>query len=116
MTASPTVDSVIEAVRDTHLVILTDWEEFRSLDLGRVGSFMRTPIVVDGRNLFEPTQMQAAGFEYYSLGRGEATFRTAETGARALPILRDRDARAKFPSPGVGSHRGHRAASQRAHD
>src|SRR6266513_2794612 len=71
------VDSAFEAVRDAHaLVILTDWEEFRSLDLGRVGSFMRTPIVVDGRNLFEPTQMQAAGFEYYSLGRGEATFRT----------------------------------------
>jgi len=55
--------------------------------------------------------VQAAGFEYYSLGRGEATFRTAETGARALPILRDRDARAKFPGPGVGSHRGYRAAS-----
>ena len=61
MTASPTVDSVIEAVRDTHLVILTDWEEFRSLDLGRVGSFMRTPIVVVGRNLFEPTQCRRPG-------------------------------------------------------
>src|SRR5207245_5269642 len=60
----------------------TDWEEFRSLDLGRVGSYMRTPIVVDGRNLFEPAQMQAAGLEYYSLGRGEATFHGAETGAR----------------------------------
>jgi len=55
--------------------------------------------------------VQAAGFEYYSLGRREATFRTAETGACALPILRDRDARAKFPGPGVGSHRGYRAAS-----
>src|SRR5438046_5027114 len=75
------VDSAFEAVRDAHaLVILTDWEEFRSLDLGRVGSLMRTPIVVDGRNLFEPAQMQAAGFEYYSLGRGEATFRTEPKG------------------------------------
>ena len=36
---------------------------------------MRTPIIVDGRNLFEPAQVQAAGFEYYSLGRGEATLR-----------------------------------------
>src|SRR5437870_4406359 len=71
------VESAFEAVQDAHaLVILTDWEEFQSLDLGRVGSLMRSPIVVDGRNLFEPTQMQAAGFEYYSLGRGEATFRT----------------------------------------
>ena len=77
------VESAFEAVRDAHaLVILTDWEEFRSLDLGRVGSYMRTPIVVDGRNLFEPAQMQAAGLEYYSLGRGEATFHGAETGAR----------------------------------
>src|SRR5207244_11792725 len=47
------VDSAFEAVRDAHaLVILTDWEEFRSLDLGRVGSFMRTTIVDDWRNLF----------------------------------------------------------------
>ena len=44
---------------------------------------MRTPIVVDGRNLFEPTQMQAAGFEYYSLGRGEATLRAEPEGVRA---------------------------------
>jgi len=66
------VDSAVEAVRGAHaLVILTDWQEFRSLDLGRVRSLMRTPIIVDGRNLFEPAQVQAAGFEYYSLGRGE---------------------------------------------
>ena len=78
------VESAVQAVRDAHaLVILTDWEEFRSLDLGRIGSLMRTPIVVDERNLFEPAQMQAAGFEYYSLGRGEATFRTEpKRGAR----------------------------------
>ncbi len=43
---------------------------------GYAGLVMQTPIVVDGRNLFEPAQMRAAGFEYYSLGRGEATFRT----------------------------------------
>src|SRR6266516_4887630 len=78
------VESAFEAVRDAHaLVILTDWEEFRSLDLGRVRSLMRTPIVVDGRNLFELTQMQAAGFEYYSLGRGEATFLTEPKRVRA---------------------------------
>jgi len=70
------VESAIEAVRGAHaLVVLTDWEEFRSLDLGRVRSLMRTPIIVDGRNLFEPAQMQAAGFEYYSLGRGEVALR-----------------------------------------
>ena len=70
------VESALEAARGAHaLVVLTDWEEFRSLDLGRVRSLMRTPIIVDGRNLFEPAQMQAAGFEYYSLGRGEVALR-----------------------------------------
>jgi len=69
-------NSALEAARDAHaLLILTDWNEFRSLDLGQVRSLMRTPIIVDGRNLFEPAQVQAAGFEYYSLGRGEATLR-----------------------------------------
>jgi UDPglucose 6-dehydrogenase len=66
--------SALEAVRDANAaVILTDWDEFRCLDLTSVRSLMRTPIIVDGRNLFEPAQMQAAGFEYYSLGRGDAT-------------------------------------------
>ena len=70
------VESAYEAVRNAHaLVILTDWDEFRSLDFDRVRSLMRTPIVVDGRNLFEPAQLQAEGFEYYSLGRGDATLR-----------------------------------------
>jgi UDPglucose 6-dehydrogenase len=67
-------ESLVEAARDANAaVILTDWDEFRRLDLSRLRSLMRTPIIVDGRNLFEPAQMQAAGFEYYSLGRGDAT-------------------------------------------
>jgi len=70
------VESAFAAAQDAHaLVILTDWEEFRSLDLGRVRSLMRTPIIIDGRNIFEPAEMQAAGFEYYSLGRGDAPLR-----------------------------------------
>ena len=70
------VESAFEAARGADaLVILTDWEEFRSLDLDRVRSLMRSPIVVDGRNLFEPARMRAAGVEYYSLGRGDATLR-----------------------------------------
>jgi UDPglucose 6-dehydrogenase len=70
------VASAAEATQDAHaLVILTDWDEFRTLDLDGVRSRMRTPIIVDGRNLFEPARMQAAGFEYYSLGRGDASLR-----------------------------------------
>jgi UDPglucose 6-dehydrogenase len=66
--------TALEAARDANaLVILTDWDEFRMLDLKLVRSLMRTPIIVDGRNLFAPAEMQAAGFEYYSLGRGDVT-------------------------------------------
>jgi UDPglucose 6-dehydrogenase len=73
------VESAFEAARGADaLVILTDWDEFRTLDLDTIRSLVRTPIVVDGRNLFEPARMRAAGFEYESLGRGE-------TGLRAEP-------------------------------
>ena len=66
--------TALEAARDANaLVILTDWDEFRLLDLEHVRSLMRTPIIVDGRNMFAPSAMQAAGFEYYSLGRGDVT-------------------------------------------
>src|SRR5437867_360376 len=78
------VASAVEAARGADaLVILTDWDEFRSLDLGGIRSLMRTPIIVDGRNLFEPARMRAAGFEYHSLGRGEATLRTVP---RRVPV------------------------------
>jgi UDPglucose 6-dehydrogenase len=67
-------DSVMDAARDAHaLVILTDWDEFRSLDLERLSTRMHTPIIVDGRNLFPPAEVEAAGFEYYTLGRGDVT-------------------------------------------
>jgi len=51
------------------LLILTDWKEFASLDLARVRSSLRYPIVLDGRNLYEPTPMAEAGLNYYSIGR-----------------------------------------------
>ena len=66
--------SPYEAATEAHaLVILTEWEEFRSLDLARVRSLMCTPIIVDGRNLFAPAEMTRKGFEYHTLGRGGAT-------------------------------------------
>jgi UDPglucose 6-dehydrogenase len=51
------------------LLILTDWAEFRELDLKRLNSTMRYPIVIDGRNMFEPTEMAEANFTYVSVGR-----------------------------------------------
>ncbi len=50
-------------------LVLTDWREFADLDLKRLREAMRYPIVVDGRNLFEPKRMQEHGFTYISIGR-----------------------------------------------
>ena len=59
-----------EAVDGAHCaVIATEWEEFLDLDLSAVRSRMTYPVIVDGRNLFDPAEMAAAGFSYYSVGR-----------------------------------------------
>jgi len=51
------------------LVILTEWNEFRALDLDRVKQVLASPVIVDLRNIYEPGAMAAAGFEYFSVGR-----------------------------------------------
>jgi UDPglucose 6-dehydrogenase len=51
------------------LAIITEWNEFRALDLERIKSVMRTPIIVDLRNIYSPDEMAAAGFAYSSVGR-----------------------------------------------
>ena len=51
------------------LVILTEWNEFRALDLDRVKSLLTSPTVVDLRNIYKPDEMAAAGFNYSSVGR-----------------------------------------------
>jgi len=51
------------------LVIVTEWNEFRALDLSRVKSLLRTPTVIDLRNIYAPADMSAAGFYYVSVGR-----------------------------------------------
>jgi len=58
------------AARDADaLLVLTDWREFATLDLERIYAALRYPIVVDGRNLFDPKVMQQHGFTYISIGR-----------------------------------------------
>jgi UDPglucose 6-dehydrogenase len=54
------------------LLILTEWEEFASLDLRQLNQKLRYPIVIDGRNLYDPDAMAANGFSYYSVGRAPA--------------------------------------------
>jgi len=67
-------ESVDEAVRDADaLLILTDWTEFGALDLKKLRSAMRYPIVIDGRNLYDPQEMMEHGFTYLSVGRAAAT-------------------------------------------
>jgi UDPglucose 6-dehydrogenase len=58
------------AAKADALVILTEWNEFKHLDLARVRAAMRTPVIVDGRNIYEPSAMREAGFLYYGIGRG----------------------------------------------
>ncbi len=59
------------------LLILTDWEEFGALDLERLRSELKYPIVLDGRNLYDPATMAEAGFVYLSVGRPDVYPRTA---------------------------------------
>jgi UDPglucose 6-dehydrogenase len=59
-----------EAVRDAHCTVLcSEWEDFRELDLSKIRELMAYPVVVDGRNFFNPDEMVEAGFAYYPTGR-----------------------------------------------
>jgi UDPglucose 6-dehydrogenase len=51
------------------LVLLTEWNEFRALDLARVGRLLMEPLVIDLRNIYQPAEMAAAGLRYISIGR-----------------------------------------------
>lgn len=55
------------------LVIITEWNEFRALDFKRVKSLMKSPIMVDLRNIYEPKEMALKGFAYHCVGRPRAT-------------------------------------------
>ena len=59
-----------EAARNADaLVIVTEWYEFKNLDMERLRDALRFPVVVDGRNMYDPTEMQNLGFTYWSVGR-----------------------------------------------
>ena len=51
------------------LVIVTEWNEFREPDYGRMKKMMRQPVVFDGRNIYSAAAMKAQGFTYFSIGR-----------------------------------------------
>ena len=59
-----------EAAAGAHaLLCLTEWSEFKELDLKRVHELMEVPVIIDGRNIYEPGDARRAGFEYHSMGR-----------------------------------------------
>lgn len=59
-----------EAAQGAHAVLLlTEWDEYRELDLNRLRDVMEIPLLIDGRNLFDPAAVRKAGFEYFSMGR-----------------------------------------------
>jgi UDPglucose 6-dehydrogenase len=51
------------------VVIVTEWNEFRNPDFERMKRILKAPVIFDGRNVYEPQQMVALGFTYYSMGR-----------------------------------------------
>jgi UDPglucose 6-dehydrogenase len=51
------------------LAIITEWNEFREPDFGKMRALMKAPVIFDGRNIYSPEQMQAQGFTYFSIGR-----------------------------------------------
>lgn len=51
------------------LVLVTEWDEFKNLDLNRIFKLLHYPIFLDGRNVFDPAMMREIGFEYHSIGR-----------------------------------------------
>lgn len=71
------------------LLILTEWPEFAALDLSRVRNLLRSPIVLDGRNLYSPSQMKTAGLDYTSVGRPPVLADSTQTESVALTSSAD---------------------------
>ena len=66
-------DTMYEAVAGADAVVLaTEWNEFRTLDFARCADAMRGTLLVDGRNIFDPAKVRAAGLRYVGVGRGAA--------------------------------------------
>jgi UDPglucose 6-dehydrogenase len=58
------------------LAVVTEWKAFWSADLARIRTGLRTPVIFDGRNIYEPAAVEAAGIAYYGIGRGRSVQRT----------------------------------------
>ncbi|MUV14990.1 UDP-glucose dehydrogenase family protein [Noviluteimonas gilva] len=62
-----------EALQDADaLVVVTEWKQFRSPDFGKLARTLKDKVVFDGRNLYDPAEVEAAGLAYYGIGRGRS--------------------------------------------
>jgi UDPglucose 6-dehydrogenase len=60
-----------ECARDADAVIIvTEWNEFKQLDLAQIRQAMKQPVIIDARNIYEPTMVKSLGFIYRAMGRG----------------------------------------------
>jgi UDPglucose 6-dehydrogenase len=63
-------DNAYHCATGTHaLVVVTEWEQFRALDLKELASIMASPVIVDLRNIFAPDEVRRNGFHYSGIGR-----------------------------------------------
>jgi len=59
-----------ETIRDCDaLIVATEWNEFRNLDMRAVKILLKKPIIIDGRNIYDPKEMKEMGFTYMGIGR-----------------------------------------------
>lgn len=66
-------ESPMEAVQDADaLIIVTEWNLFRSPNFRAIRAALRSPVLLDGRNMYEPEHLKEEGFTYYAVGRGDS--------------------------------------------
>src|SRR5262249_53924468 len=92
-----------EAARGAHaIVIVTEWNEFRNLDLGKLRKQMKSPVLCDLRNIYEPEEVEAAGWTHVGVGKGRprtaAETRSGGRPAKARHVAADRARAARTPS------------------
>ena len=57
------------------LIIVTEWNEFRKPDFGKIKSLLNKPVIFDGRNLYDLEKMEELQFQYYSIGRKQVGYK-----------------------------------------
>jgi len=63
-------DSINSAIKDVDAIIIaTEWPEFKDMDLGKTRKLVKTPVIIDLRNILVPKEVESEGFKYYSIGR-----------------------------------------------